>query len=263
MTIKLSKIFPPLYKKFIYFVSDRLLLIVFFFHTAFKPSEFVYEVGKDSFLVRKNSSDIFTLKEVYIKKVYGGKPRGVVVDIGAHIGAFSVYASTTADKVYAFEPESSNYDQLIKNIRLNKKNGKIIPRKVAVGRENKKAHIYKGRFNKGASSTTYRITGESETVEMRSLSDLINDLGINKIDLLKIDIEGGEYDLLYGLPKEGFEKIDKLVLEYHYVAGESYVDLTNYLVSLGYKVNIHKGLGFLIGTGIIEAAKGIDPEEHP
>ena len=255
MVMNLSKIFSTLYKRFIYFSVDRLSLIVFFLQTIFKPSEYVYKTSGDSFWARKNSSDIFVLKEVYTKKVYGEKPRGVVLDIGANIGAFSVYAGSTADKVYAFEPESSNYDQLVKNIQLNKKSEKIIPLKVAVGSENKKVYIYKGRFNKGASSALYNITDEKEVAEMRGLANLMNELGIHKVNLLKIDIEGGEYDLLYGLPKEKFEKIDKIVLEYHYVEGKSYINLKNYLVSLGYKTNIHKGLGFLIGTGTIEATK--------
>ena len=192
---------------------------------------------------------------MYKSKVYGKEPSGIIVDIGANIGAFSVYASSTADVVYAFEPESSNYNQLIKNIQLNKRYDKIIPLKVAVGRENKQVLIYKGRFNKGASTTMGKITSENENVKMVSLSHLMSNSDIDKIDLLKIDIEGGEYDLLYGLPKEKFDKIDKLVLEYHYVAGESSIDLSNYLVSLGYKVNIHKGLGFLIGTGTLEATR--------
>jgi len=247
--------FTTLYKKIIYFSSDRLLLVVFFFQTIFKPSEFVYIIGGASFWVRKNSSDIFVLKEVYSKKVYGEKPYGVVLDIGANIGAFCVYASATANKIYAFEPESSNYRQLLKNIQLNKKCEKIIPLKVAVGRESKKVYIYKGIFNKGASSVIYKITDEREVAEIRGLSNMMDTLGINKVDLLKIDIEGGEYDLLYGLPKEEFKKIDRIILEYHYVDGESYVDLKNYLTSLGYKTYIHKGLSFFIGTGYIEAIK--------
>src|SRR3989344_8770094 len=260
MTAHFLKMFPTLYKKLIYFSVDRLSLVAFFFQTIFKPSEFVYKIGGDSFWVRKNSSDIFVLKEVYAKKVYGERPYGVVLDVGANIGAFSVYAGATANKVYAFEPESSNYGQLVKNIQLNKKIEKIIPLKVAVGRESKKVYIYKGRFNKGASSAMYKITDEREVAEMRGLSNLMDELGIHKVDLLKIDIEGGEYDLLYGLPKKKFEKIDKIILEYHYVDGESCVDLKNYLVSLGYKTNIRKGLGFLIGTGTIEATKKIAPE---
>lgn len=258
--MNLSKIFSTLYKRFVYFSEDQLSLLLFFLQTVFKPSEFKYKIGGDSFWVRKNSSDIFVLKEVYVKKVYGEKLHGVVLDIGANIGAFSVYAGDTANRVYAFEPESSNYAQLVKNIQLNKKSEKIIPLKVAVGRESKDIYIYKGRFNKGASSAMYKITDEREVAKMRGLTNLMDELGIHKVDLLKIDIEGGEYDLLYGLPKEKFEKIDKIILEYHYVDGESRVDLNNYLVSLGYKTNIHRGLGFIIGTGTIEATKKIAPE---
>ncbi len=252
----LKKILSSFYKWFFILYTDRLVLISFFFKTIFKPNEFLYKVDGSKFWVRKNSSDISIIQEVYKKRVYGKKPKGVVFDIGANIGAFSIYASSTSSKVYAFEPELSNYKQLVKNICLNKRSKKIKAFKIAVGNENKKVLIYNGKFNKGISSVMFKITNKSEVVEMKRLSDLIDELGIQKVDLLKIDIEGKEYDLIYGLPKQKFEKIDKIVLEFHYIDKESYIELKNYLVSIGYKTNIYRGLrDFLVGTGIIKAEK--------
>lgn len=255
MSPKLVNMVSIVRKKCIYFVVDRAAVIRFFFHTIFKPSEFILKKYGDSFWLRKNTSDTFVLKEVYEKKVYGVRPIGVVLDIGANIGAFSVYAGSTADVVYAFEPVSSNYAQLVKNIQLNNKEDKIKPIKLAVGSEDKEVCIYKGRFNKGASSVINKITADSEVVEMRNLSNLIAELGIHKVNLLKIDIEGSEYSLLYGLPKKTFEIIDKIVLEYHFVDSESYVSLEKYLISLGYTTRKHKGSSVLIGTGTLEAVK--------
>jgi len=45
---------------------------------------------------------------------YKTVPHGIVLDMGANIGAFTLLAAETADKVYAFEPESENMDQLRK-----------------------------------------------------------------------------------------------------------------------------------------------------
>ncbi len=255
MITLLSKLFSRLYIKCIFIGSDKLCLLLFFFQTIFKPSEFIYAIGNNRFWVRKNTSDVFVLKEVFTSKVYGERPRGIVVDIGANIGAFSVYSGGTSDRVFAFEPEPSNYRQLLKNVQLNKLSDKITVRNVAVGSEDKSVCIYEGRFNKGASTIVHPFAGVGKPVEMRSLAGLMDDLGIHKIDLLKIDIEGSEYDVVYGLPKVRFKEIDNIILEYHYVAGESPSHLASYLTSLGYDVCVHKGSGFLIGTGILEAKR--------
>lgn len=255
MITGLLRLFSKLYIKCIFIVADKLGLLLFFFQTIFKPSEFIYTIDNNRLWVRKNTSDVFVLKEVFTSKVYGEKPRGIVVDIGANIGAFSVYSGGTSDRVFAFEPEPSNYCQLLKNVQLNNLSDKITVRNVAVGHENKRVYIYEGKFNKGASTIVHPFAGVGRPVEMRSFAGLMDDLGIDKIDLLKIDIEGGEYDLLYGLPRERFKNINNIILEFHCVMGESPSRLSSYLTSLGYDVSTHKGLGFLLGTGTLRARR--------
>ena len=57
----------------------------------------------------------------------------IVIDLGAHIGVFSVYAALYgAEKVYAYEPLKENYDLLVKNIAVNNLQDKIIPIQKAV-----------------------------------------------------------------------------------------------------------------------------------
>lgn len=251
----IKRIINVIYTKFIYLFADKLATILFYIQSIGAPELSRYRAGRNTFWVRKNTSDIYIIKEVFDKKTYGMKPQGVVFDIGANIGAFSVYAANSCDKVYAFEPESSNYKQLEENVSLNKMITRIKTFKIAIGKENKEIALYRGPHNKGASSLVHKVSNDKEVVTMKSLSSVINDNNIKKINLLKIDIEGGEYDLIYGMKSEDFDLIDAIILEYHFVENNSYRDLMTYLESMGYKVKRHKNMGLIIGTGLISARK--------
>jgi predicted RNA methylase len=99
---------------------DMKMLVRSLFSDPFEVSE-ERELLVDGvrILVRRRSSDRFVVHEVFKRKVYGEPPQGVVVDLGANIGSFSLYTARNATQVFAFEPESSNFEQLQKNIKLN------------------------------------------------------------------------------------------------------------------------------------------------
>lgn len=78
------------------------------------------------FILRANSNDRATFNEIFIHKTYNPKGfeiknKEVIVDIGAHIGFFSIYAAKNAKngKVFSFEPSKENYILLDKNVKLN------------------------------------------------------------------------------------------------------------------------------------------------
>ena len=221
----------------------------------FKPKEFIYKVPGAEFFVRKNTSDIYIIKEIFGSKEYGEEVSGVVFDIGANIGVFSVYASAQAERVFAFEPEQSNFKQLLKNIELNDlKNIKTY--KLAIGGHTGHINLSKGKFNKGASSTTYRVSDTTESVEICTFAEAVRKTDVKTIDFLKIDIEGGEYELLENIPKIMFENIEYIILEYHHVKGRSHKDLVRLLEGVGYKVTVkYSWHSYVMGTGIIMASK--------
>ena len=57
-----------------------------------------------------------------------------IIDIGGHIGYFAVYINQFCPnaRVFSFEPEPSNYEMLVKNIKINRLEGKVIPSNSAI-----------------------------------------------------------------------------------------------------------------------------------
>ncbi len=131
------------------------------------------------------------------------KPDFNILDIGANIGYQSLmFAKLCPDgKVYSFEPDSQNFEVLKKNILLNSFKNIVIFKK-ALGAKNGTVTLYKYAFwNPGMN----RILTEKPSVEHKSepltivtLDEIIDNEQIEKVDLIKIDVEGFEKFVLEG-----------------------------------------------------------------
>lgn len=132
-------------------------------------------------------------------------PGDLVLDVGAHVGFYTLLASTLVGKkgtVIAFEPLPDNLVYLRKHLRLNQnKNVRIV--EAAVSDTDGKAW-----FKKGASSSrgAVSLSGDVE-VSTISLDGLVSRGMIRNPSLIKMDIEGGEYRALLGA--------DALLRQYH------------------------------------------------
>jgi FkbM family methyltransferase len=130
----------------------------------------------------------------------------IFIDIGANVGAYSLIASRFVGKsgrVIAFEPASKSFLRLMKNISMNGLTN-IIPERKAVIDRNTKIDLYISRNqNLGMSSIFHHDleTGTTESVEAVSLDSYAEKLGLSRISLIKIDIEGSEFLALKGMQK--------------------------------------------------------------
>ena len=138
-----------------------------------------------------------------------------VVDIGAHIGAFSIFAAskTNHGKVLSFEPDPGNFAQLCENTSLNLL-GNIRVVQKAIDEKSGKVIFYRDSLNSAMNSTTKK-TNESITVDCISLSDALNTYGVDVCDLLKIDCEGAEYGIIMNASGDILNRVKRLVIEYH------------------------------------------------
>jgi len=146
---------------------------------------------------------------------YDLSPQSVVVDLGGYVGDFayeinSRYGST----VHLFEPVPRYYAQCEKRFSGN---AKVIPHCFGLGSK-------EGQFllsdDNDASSFVAQLPKDNSTItaEMRAVVPTLIDLGINHIDLLKINIEGGEYDVLPALIEAGWmPKIREIQVQFHTV----------------------------------------------
>lgn len=213
------------------------------------------------FWVRVNTSDRLMIWEIWNAKAYDDKhlPIGeedTVVDIGAHIGAFSVRAARLAHHghVFSYEPSSKNFSMLMKNRLLNEANNLYVEESAVSGR-NGRMTLFTPAGNPIMGSLLQGTSAHSETVNVTTIPDIIATQRIARIDLLKMDVEGAEYDILFNCPDETLAKIQRVVMEYHEFAGEkrNRLDLARLLEKQGFHVLVEKGMfpqPHWFGTGI-------------
>ena len=123
------------------------------------------------------------------------KPGNIVYDVGANAGFYSLLSSllvSETGKVYSFEPLPANISYLKKHIELNKLgNVKVIEKAVS----NKVSTV---RFNFGDNRSAGHISNDGEIeVETISIDEFISQ-GNPSPDIIKMDIEGAEYEALIG-----------------------------------------------------------------
>ncbi|HVP24222.1 MAG TPA: FkbM family methyltransferase [Conexivisphaerales archaeon] len=172
-------------------------------------------------LMRAKTTDLSIYLEVFVKKVYN--PRGfeihagdVVVDVGAHIGVFTVFAASLAKsgRVYAFEPDNRNFEMLLTNVELNHLTN-VVPSKVALAGSTGRRALYLAED--GGWSSFFKLehlNGETET-EALSLRDALALNKIERVDFLKMDCEGAEYEILFGCPDDTLSAVSRISMECH------------------------------------------------
>ena len=147
----------------------------------------------------------------------------IVIDIGANVGIVSIYLAKRFPfiKIYAFEPVKENYNNLIKNIKLNDINeGQIIAENVAITKDGRNVMIDKPITNSGASNI-YGIHdhdceyNKEYNINSVTLDSIFSKYNIEKCKLLKIDCEGSEYEILYNLSENNIKKCDNMIAEFH------------------------------------------------
>jgi FkbM family methyltransferase len=129
-----------------------------------------------------------------------GKSDCVVLDIGANFGYLSlVWANTISrnrGKIIAFEPSKNVYNSFGKSISYNEIDRIIKLENKAVGNENKTIKL----FVDNATSNTIVVENDLafEFVDMVSIDEYIKNVKINSCELVKIDVDGIEYQILQG-----------------------------------------------------------------
>jgi FkbM family methyltransferase len=141
--------------------------------------------------------------EVFKKEIKGGD---IVLDIGAHIGYCTLIAAKIVGpqgKVFAFEPEPSNFSLLQKNIELNHyKNIELIQKAVSDKSGRVKLFLYEDTEGDPRLGD-HRIfdLGDNRKfikTEAVSLDDYFRNYR-GKIDLIKMDVEGAESGVISGM----------------------------------------------------------------
>jgi FkbM family methyltransferase len=166
-------------------------------------------VEKDGFifhLVDHESLYIVVFHEDWMEKYLKIGEGDVFVDVGAHVGKYTIRASRNAARVIAIEAYPDNYRTLVRNIGLNNAENVDAVNKAAWHRE-ETLKFYVGDFSghgslkEGLPDRRYTDTIQ---VQAEATDAMLRSLNVPRVDWVKIDVEGAELEVLRGL-KETLE----------------------------------------------------------
>lgn len=172
------------------------------------------------------------LNEIFVRDDYTfiSNSKAIVIDIGANVGITSLFFSLFdyVDKIYGFEPVKDTFEQAQYNLILNAKIHKVEwIKNIGLGRNSRKELFLFDKYCKGntglrgKSSPSYANNDNAREREVQieeatlEISKIIKEKKGRKV-IVKMDCEGGEYEILENLYETGMiNQIDVLLLEWH------------------------------------------------
>lgn len=178
------------------------------------------------------------------------KDNAVVVDIGANIGTFSLYINHLNPKrninIFAIEASPENIALCKKNFQHNHINDYVLVQKAITGQNGVVTFDISGNFD------GFKVNNSANNgiqVESQKLSTFCQEHNIQTIDLLKMDIEGSEFDIFHVDNEFIKNNVSILFMEYHLSEKHTSIDEIVNTLSDKFNVvleNIHKSGGMLI-----------------
>ena len=228
--------------------------------------------GKKVFY-RTSSSDMILIYEILLQSKYKSEyffpnqlnPK-IIFDIGGNIGITAVYlASIFPDaKIYTFEPLPDNFEILKKNIQ---KYDNIEALNIGLGSSNGSFKVYLSDDSENFGGVSFYpdpIGNKSDSYiscKVRNINEVIKELNIESIDLIKIDTEGAEHDILMALQEKILRNTSWITGELH---GNQDFELLNYLNNFGFSICMKKNIDnrlFMFHAGKLEIISQLGKRE--
>ncbi len=176
------------------------------------------------YVVGLRTSEIYTFEEFYLDRFYDEleeflpRSRWTVFDIGANCGLYTIKAAKEGAFVYTFEPNPDCFRRLSKAVERNDFRTTVKPYNLALGAEAGfgTIDIPFGYATTAGVVVPWEDRGKVAPVRVSiaKLDDITDSIAFDRIDLVKIDVEGSEIDVLEGA-KNTLKRTDRLVIEYH------------------------------------------------
>jgi len=238
---------------------------------------------------------------VYLKHGIVFNEDDCILDVGANIGLFTLFAQQKSPKgtIYAFEPAPHAFDKLQTNAKLYCQNTHLFncglgsePREetftfyprssvfssFAADTEQDEKAIRSVIVNKLKRDNSLdeesgerladqfikdRLERETYQAQVRTLSEIIEEYKIEKIDLLKLDAEKSELAILQGIKENHWTKIQQIVMEVHDQEGSIIKQVISLLEDKGFKLVVDEE-SLLHGSGLFNIyATRLNPKPNP
>ncbi len=199
--------------------------------------------------------DLWSVKETWLDRFYEryGFPVQLgwtVIDVGAGIGDFTMWAATHgAARIDAYEPDAEAAAIFLANLRSNQIEGATLLMEAFAARAGF------GQLDPHESEPLMRGVRSEGTdasgIPCVTLEQALDRLPDGRCDLLKLDCEGGEFEILLGASRATLQRVSRIVLEYHdHLTSHRHPELVRHLRDSGYRVETfsnpaHAYLGYL------------------
>lgn len=213
------------------------------------------------YIVGLGTAEIYALQELIRDRFYDrqadfiAKPGWIVFDVGANVGLPAIMQARRGAHVYAFEPNPACYRRLSRNVVVNGLTGQITALNYAIGSTPGTGimRVPLGLTTHGSvKPVTATIDGATSTVAITSLDHIVPTLEVQRIDLLKIDVEGAEVEVLRGAAGV-LQTVERIIVEYH--SPQLFTQVSSLLESNGFadmfRVDVDPGRS----TGLVYAKR--------
>ena len=194
-------------------------------------------------IIRNKSDSAVFLENFFLdsytqEKGFDIKENDLVIDVGGHVGYFTIYAAKKAKngKIITFEPSKESFNVLKNNLKINNIQNVIIEN-VGVGAKSGTA-ILNVDVDHGIGNSTFFSSKNSEKEDIRitTIPEIVKKYKIESIDLLKLDCEGAEFEIILNLPSTILNTIKKISMEIHEIENFDIIDIEKFLVKNNFSV---------------------------
>jgi FkbM family methyltransferase len=222
-------------------------------------------------LTLEEQTDLIIFWLVFVRRHYPVHSSDrVILDIGANIGIFTVYAArqSPSSKILAVEPFPDSCQRLRKHLQQNRLADRVTVLNCAVAQEAGRGEMdsadgipsqYRRIDSEATATLNARHRGIAALeglpgveIEKKTLADIVEEAG-GEIDFVKMNIHGSEYSVLMSTPAPLLQRLRRIAVQYHEfpaAANLGKVQLFSYLEKAGFRLvtdrDTHRGAGLAV-----------------
>jgi FkbM family methyltransferase len=182
--------------------------------------------------------------DLFYNDEYDGKivinENDVVYDLGANVGVFTMWAlSANAKQIYSFEPTNYLIPSLYETFHNQHPRITIFDKAITGKHEIKQFNM--GRHSVGNSLYTDLGNPNAVDVQCINIEQFIGENNLQQPTLMKVDIEGSEYEMFDSLTDEFIKSVKTWIVEFHYNYEYKAESIIHRLLDLGFNIEMKKG----------------------
>jgi FkbM family methyltransferase len=205
-------------------------------------------------LTLEERTDLVIFWMVFVRHHYPVDPSDkVIVDVGANIGIFTIYAARQSPgaRIIAVEPFPETCSRLKKHLADNRIGERVSVLNYAIAAESGRGEMDSAQGipsqyrrvhseDTGTLNTKHRglaalKNGPGVSVENRTLADVLELAAVDSADLMKMNIHGNEYAVLMNTPAEVLRRFNRIAVQYHELPLAAKMGKAQLFFSLGQK----------------------------